>query len=212
MKPLADFEAVLFDLDGVITNTAQYHYQGWKRLADELGVPFNEKQNENLKGVDRMASLDYILNLGGIEKTLEERQALAKTKNDFYQQLIADVSEEDLLPGSLELLERLKSKGVRLGLASASQNAPALIEGLGLTALFDHIADARIARSKPAPDIFLFAAYGVGVHPRQCVGLEDSIAGLQSIKRCHMYAVSVGEYELSQHSDAHVRSLSASMA
>lgn len=207
-KPLSEFPAVLFDLDGVITDTARFHYMGWKRLADDLGVPFTEVQNESLKGVDRMASLDYILKLGGLsDKTPAQKKALADQKNAYYQTLIKDISAADLLHGAMDLIEQLRSRDIRLAIASASQNAPAIIRGLGIDAYFDHVADARLARSKPASDIFLFAAYGVGIHPSECAGLEDSLAGLKAINDADMYSVAVGEGVLASHADTYVETL-----
>ena len=205
---LDNYDAVLFDLDGVITDTAKFHFHAWKKLADDLGISFTEEDNEQLKGVDRMASLDFILSLGNHpELSALEKHELAERKNAYYKKLIEDLNEQDILPGVTALLENLKSGAKKVGVASASQNATAIIERLGLSGYFDHIADARLARSKPAPDIFLFSAYGVGVHPTKCVGIEDSIAGLASIKACGMYAISVGLQELAKHSDLHLDDL-----
>lgn len=207
MKTLTEFKAAIFDLDGVITHTAAYHYNAWKKLADELNVPFDTTENEKLKGIDRMASLEHILQLGAIDITMAEKLEMAERKNQYYQHLIQELSANDILPGVCELLDYLKNHKIRIGLASASKNAHTILEALHLTDRFDYIANPALARSKPAPDIFLFSSYGLEVRPEVCVGFEDSIAGLKAIKAASMYAVSVGAPELAEYSDTHVRSL-----
>lgn len=202
-----DFRGVIFDLDGVITDTAKYHFWGWRQLAYELQIEFTETDNEKLKGVDRLGSLDYILNLAGYVVSDQERLALASRKNDYYRNMIASISKDDLLPGVETLIENLKVKGKKIAVASASQNARAILKSLELDEQFDHIADASLARSKPQPDIFLFAAYGMGLHPTVCVGIEDSLAGLEGIKSASMYALGVGGSELGDAADALVPSL-----
>ncbi len=207
MDTLTRFKAAIFDLDGVITHTAAYHYKAWKKLADELGVAFDQTENEKLKGIDRMASLNHILKLGSVVCSETEKHAMADRKNSYYQEMIRELSTRDILPGVLELLDYLEAHQVRIGLASASKNAPTILDSLKLTDRFDYIANPALARSKPAPDIFLFSAYGLEVHPEVCVGFEDSVAGLKAIKDASMYAVSVGAEELARYSDVHVTSL-----
>lgn len=201
MKRLSDFDGVLFDLGGVITDTAKYHFLGWKRLAKELAIPFSEADNEKLKGVDRMTSLEKLLAWGGKTASVDEKRKLAERKNSFYQESISLVTEADILPGVCELITRLRDRRQKISVASASQNAPALLKNLGLSHYFDHVADASLARSKPAPDIFLYAAYGVGLHPKHCVGIEDSIAGLKAIQSASMYAIGVGGSALGEVAD-----------
>ncbi|MBH5819394.1 beta-phosphoglucomutase, partial [Neisseria meningitidis] len=157
------FTAVLFDLDGVITDTAEYHYRAWKKLAEELGIGIDRKFNEQLKGVSRDDSLKRILAHGG--KTVGEAEfaELTRRKNDNYLEMIQAVKPEDVYPGILPLLEALRANGKKIALASASKNGPFLLERMGLTHFFDTVADpAAVAHSKPAPDIFLAAAEGVG--------------------------------------------------
>lgn len=209
MKLLSEFDAVIFDLDGVITDTARYHYLGWKKLADELEVPFTEHENEQLKGVDRMSSLQYILDLGGLSLAEEQKQKLADKKNRYYQNYIRDITEDDILPGVVKTLEALKACNKKIALASASRNASSIINNLQLQNYFEYIADASLARSKPAPDIFLFAAYGLGVPAANCAGIEDSIAGLQSIKASSMYAVGVGADDLGKYADVVISDMQA---
>ncbi|WP_200901408.1 beta-phosphoglucomutase [Paenibacillus sp. DMB20] len=198
-------QAVIFDLDGVITDTAKYHYEAWKQLAEELGIPFDREFNEQLKGIDRMASLEKILGQlpdGGTSFTLEHKQELTARKNGNYQQLIQAVDESEILPGILELFHELKQAGVPIGLASASRNAETLLRQLKVESYFDAVVDpASVARGKPAPDIFLRAAEELGADPRYCVGVEDAEAGVQAIKSAGMFAVGVGDAEILSNAD-----------
>jgi beta-phosphoglucomutase len=194
-KPL---QAFIFDLDGVITDTAEYHYLAWKALGEELGIPFTREFNEELKGVSRMDSLEKILALGNRENdfSLEEKEALATKKNEHYVRLIENISPDDILPGMKELIAEIKETGYRLGLASVSKNAFTVIDSLGLTGEFDVIVDAAtIAKGKPDPEIFLTAAKLLNVDPSACIGIEDAAAGVDSIKGAGMFAVGVGNEE-----------------
>jgi len=204
MIDFSAYEAAIFDLDGVITDTAPYHYKAWKVLADQLGIRFTETDNEQLKGVDRMESLARLLALGDKRYSETEQQRMATDKNRYYQQLIEQLTAEDILPGVMPLLDSLAENNVKLAIASASRNAKTILNGLQLTERFEYIADPTYARSKPAPDIFLYAAYGVQAHPTRCIAFEDSIAGLQAIQSASMFAVSVGSDELRQYSQVHV--------
>lgn len=190
------FTAVLFDLDGVITDTAEYHYRAWKKLAEELGISIDRKFNEQLKGVSRDDSLKRILAHGG--KTVGEAEfaELTRRKNDNYVEMIQAVKPEDVYPGILPLLEALKANGKKIALASASKNGPFLLERMGLTHFFDAVADpAAVAHSKPAPDIFLAAAKGVGADIRRCIGIEDAAAGVAAIKAAGALPIGVGKAE-----------------
>ncbi len=188
------FGAVIFDLDGVITDTARYHFLAWNRLADGQGIPFDEQFNERLKGVDRMASLDLILARSDRSYTQEQRLELAAQKNAYYQQLIATMSDADLLPGALAALSTVRQAGLKLGLASVSKNAGTVLDRLGIADRFDYIVDAgTIARGKPDPAIFLTAARHLAVEPAACIGVEDAVVGIQAIKAAGMYAIGVGD-------------------
>ncbi|WP_213495434.1 beta-phosphoglucomutase [Lactococcus formosensis] len=193
------FKAVLFDLDGVITDTAEYHFQAWKALAEELGIDGVDRTfNEQLKGVSREDSLRKILELGGkLEAYDDETFAqLAQRKNDNYVQMIQKVGPDDIYPGILDLLKDLRAKNIKIALASASKNGPFLIEAMGLSSYFDAIADpAKVAASKPAPDIFLAAAAGVGVPITSCIGIEDAQAGITAIKAAGALPIGVGAAE-----------------
>lgn len=187
------FKAVIFDLDGVITDTAHYHYLAWKRLAESVGVHFDEAFNEHLKGVDRMGSLNLILGDAAHKYSAPQKLEMADAKNRHYQDLISTMSEADLLPGAVEALAAVRQAGLRIGLASVSKNAFTVLEHLGIRGRFDYVVDAAtISNSKPHPEIFLTAAERLGVSPADCLGVEDAVAGVASIKSAGMYALGVG--------------------
>ena len=188
-------EAVIFDLDGVITDTAEYHYLAWKQLGEELDIPFDREFNETLKGVSRTDSLERILTLGGKQDafTEQEKVVLATKKNDHYVTLIQHISEQDLLPGIIAFLDEIRATGLKIGMASASKNALTVVEALGVRHYFDDIVDAAtVARSKPHPEVFLRAAEALDVAPERCIGVEDAAAGITAIHAAGMYAVGVG--------------------
>jgi len=187
-------KGLVFDLDGVLTDTAHVHYRAWKRLADEIGVSFDETVNKRLKGVDRGASLEIILERAGRIYADDEKHALAERKNAYYQEAIVAFGPDDLFPGARELLQAARARGLRTALASASRNAPGLVERLGIRDAFDLIVDAAdIARQKPAPDIFLAAAKGLDLAPAECIGIEDAAAGVAAIKAAGMAALGIGD-------------------
>lgn len=185
--------ALIFDLDGVLTDTAHVHYRAWKRLADELGIAFDETVNRRLKGVDRTGSLEILLEAAPRAYDDAEKQALAERKNAYYREAIAGFGADELFPGARELLHAAKAAGLRLGLASASRNAPALLQRLGIADVFDTIADPATSRPKPHPDLFLAAAAALGVDPRDCIGIEDAASGIAAIKAAGMAAVGIGD-------------------
>lgn len=188
-------KAVLFDLDGVITDTAIYHYQAWKEMASKLGIEIDEVFNEQLKGVSRMDSLQLILEKGGLGNRYSESEKvkMADDKNIVYKQMIEKVSPKDLLPGIKELLKDLKDKGVLLGLASASQNGPVILDRLEVTQYFNTIVNpAELRVGKPDPEIFVKGAQQLGVNPKDCVGVEDAAAGVQAINGAGMVSVAIG--------------------
>ncbi|MEK5268985.1 MULTISPECIES: beta-phosphoglucomutase [unclassified Heyndrickxia] len=188
-------QAVLFDLDGVITDTAEYHYLAWKKLADELQVPFDRHFNEALKGLSRMDSLKKILENARPETSFSEEKLneLADRKNEYYKKLIRQISPANLLPGIQNLLEDIKKRGIKTALASASKNAMFVIDRLGIASYFDEIVDAaRIQHGKPDPEIFLTGARKLDADPAFCIGIEDAEAGIQAIKAAGMFAVGVG--------------------
>ncbi|WP_395403679.1 beta-phosphoglucomutase [Pseudoduganella sp. UC29_106] len=205
---MSTFKAVIFDLDGVITDTARYHYLAWKRLAESQGVHFDEAFNEHLKGIDRMGSLELILASSPRKYTQDEKLALAHEKNEHYKELIATMSPADLLPGALEALDECRAAGLRIGLASVSKNAFTVLEMLGITDKFDYVVDAaKIERGKPDPEIFLKAASELGVSPADCLGVEDAVAGVASIKSAGMWALGIGDPAVLQQADRVIPSL-----
>ncbi|RDY28071.1 beta-phosphoglucomutase [Romboutsia weinsteinii] len=189
-------EAFIFDLDGVITDTAHYHYIAWKELAKSINIDIDEKFNESLKGISRLESLESILKLKGREYdfSYEEKVILANKKNDYYKELIKNVTPKDILPGIKELLNETKDKGIKIGLASASKNADAVLQNLQLKDYFDFVADAsKCTQSKPNPEIFLMAIKGLNVDPKDCIGFEDASAGIEAINSANMYSVGIGD-------------------
>lgn len=188
--------AVIFDLDGVIVDTAKYHYQAWNRLAQTMGFSISESQNDLLKGVSRMESLDLILKLGGVEKTPQERQELAVLKNEWYLELIANLGDSDLLPGVVDLLDDLVSNNIKIALGSASRNSVTILKGLRLIDRFDAIIDGtKTTKSKPDPQVFNMGASAIGEAAQNCIVLEDSIKGLQAAISGGFKTLGVGSEE-----------------
>ena len=182
----------IFDLDGVITDTAKFHYQAWKALADSLGIPIDETFNETLKGISRMDSLDRILAHGHRENAFNpaEKEALARQKNDHYVQLLEHLTTEDVLPGVVPLLQQAQARHIPCAVASASKNAPLILEKLGVRAYFATIVDPdSLSKGKPDPEIFLAAADSTGVLPQNAIGFEDAQSGIDGLKAAGIYAV-----------------------
>lgn len=189
------FEAVAFDLDGVITDTAEYHYLAWKKLGEKLGIPFDREFNETLKGISRDESLNLILKLGNQENKFsqEEKKELMNWKNDLYIELIQSLDKKDILPGILNLLDSLKENNIKMAIASASKNAPMILNKLGLIDYFDTIVDPKtLNQGKPAPEIFLKAAKQLDICPSKMIGIEDSQSGISSINDASMFSIGVG--------------------
>ncbi|MGI2328949.1 beta-phosphoglucomutase [Planococcus sp. YIM B11945] len=186
----------IYDLDGVITDTAEFHFLAWQKLAEELGILFDRQFNEQLKGINRMDSLDRILQLDASqpEFSSEEKEKLAARKNDYYLELIEAINPSHILPGIETLLKANKAANVKIALGSASKNAPAILEKLGLTSYFDYIVDAsKVEKGKPDPETFTTAAEALGISYPDCIGLEDSAAGVEAINKANMYSVGVGD-------------------
>lgn len=199
---MSRFKAVIFDLDGVITDTAHYHYLAWRRMASGEGVDFDQAFNERLKGIDRMGSLDLILAAAGKDYPSEKKQGLADLKNRHYQHLIASMSAGDLLPGAVAALTAVRAAGLRIGLASVSRNAFTVLERLGIGAHFDYVVDAAtIVNGKPDPEIFLKAARELDVAPADCLGVEDAVAGVAAIKAAGMTALGIGDPQVLAQAD-----------
>ncbi|SMF51738.1 MULTISPECIES: beta-phosphoglucomutase [Paenibacillus] len=193
---MKSLQAVIFDLDGVITDTAEYHYQAWKAIAEELNIPFTREFNENLKGVSRLDSLKLLLSQATtpVQYSDVEMEELATRKNNLYVKLIEKITPADLLPGISEFLTELREAGIKTGIASASKNAQTVLDGLGVTSWFDVIVDVtRLKNNKPDPEIFLTAAAQLQVEPSACIGVEDAVSGVDAIKAAGMFAVAIGD-------------------
>lgn len=202
-------QAFIFDLDGVLTDTAEYHFLAWKQLATQLGIEFSRADNELLKGVDRMGSLELILKLGKKQLSQEQKLKLAEQKNAEYLKLVETMSPADLFPGVLPLFSRLKAAGVKTALASASKNAALVLQKLGIPALFDYVADSNLIKNgKPDPEIFLTCAQALGVAPEFCIGVEDAPAGVTAIKAAGMYALGIGEEQALTQADLVIPAIS----
>lgn len=191
---MENIKGFIFDMDGVLTETSENHYLAWQALAEELGITIDRSLNEQLKGVSRMDSLNIILNHGGLENKFseEEKIALATKKNNHYVSMIEKFTPDNLLEGVRPFLEELRSKNIKIGVASASRSAVKLLNLLGIADLVDYVVDPTTVASKPSPEIFLAAAKGLGLEPGECIGVEDAAAGIASIKSAGMYAIGIG--------------------
>ena len=193
--------AFIFDLDGVITDTAEYHYRGWKRLADEEGLSFSREDNEYLRGIPRRESLMLIVKDRVYPE--EKIQEMMERKNGYYLEFIKEISPRDLLPGAKELLEEIHAAGLKNALGSASRNAGEVIERLGIRSLFDAISDGHsVERQKPAPDLFLHAAQQLNLSPAECVVVEDAGAGIEAARAGGFRSVGLGPPERVGKADA----------
>jgi beta-phosphoglucomutase len=190
-------KACIFDLDGVIVDTAGYHFLAWKRLAGQLNIEFNEKDNERLKGVSRMDSLEIILELGNIYPDRKKKEEYAERKNKWYVEYISSMTPEEILPGSIEFINEIRKAGIRTAIGSASKNTPLILQRTGIEKLFDAVADGNVVKkAKPDPEVFLTAAKMLGVKPGQCVVFEDAIAGVQAALKAGMMCVGIGSSDV----------------
>lgn len=190
---MSTIKGFIFDLDGVIVDTAKYHYLAWKRLADELGFDFTEKDNEKLKGVSRMASLEILLEIGGLDFDEQTKLELADRKNNWYVEYITAMTEDEILPGAKQFIKSAKAAGLKAALGSASKNALTILNRLKLTACFDAIIDgSKVSKAKPDPEIFLLAAKELGLPPENCAVFEDAKAGVEAAHNAGMKCIGVG--------------------
>ncbi|MBP6396481.1 MAG: beta-phosphoglucomutase [Saprospiraceae bacterium] len=202
--------ACIFDLDGVIVDTAKFHFLAWKQLAEHLGVEFSEEDNEHLKGVSRMQSLEYILLKGDIQLSNEEKLRLATLKNEWYVESIKHIDASEILPGSEELLKDLKKNRIKISLGSASKNAKAILNGIGLMSYFDFISDGNSTdKSKPDPEVFLIAAKGVNELPENCLVVEDSIKGIEAANVGGFRTLGIGDPDILTEAEFIVKDLTA---
>ncbi|MDR3276428.1 MAG: beta-phosphoglucomutase [Treponema sp.] len=209
-QPIPAFRGAIFDLDGVLVDTARYHYLAWKRLAAELGFDFSEAGNERLKGVSRMRSLEILLELGGRSLSDTEKEASAARKNAWYVEYLNSLDTSALLPGAAAYLGELRARGIRIALGSASRNAPLILDRLGIRPYFDALIDGNtVSRAKPDPEVFLKGAAALGLAPADCTVFEDSAAGIQAAKAGGMIAVAIGRPEHLPGADRYIASLEA---
>lgn len=207
-QPTTKIKACLFDLDGVLVDTAVYHYQAWKRLANTMGFDFTEAQNEQLKGVSRVESLNKILAWGNVEKSEAEKEELATLKNSWYVDMITKMTPAEVLPGTVDFLTAIHQSGYKLALGSASKNSGIILERTNLTHFFDEIVDGnRVTKSKPDPEVFLKGAELLGFKPEECVVFEDAVAGVEAAKRGGMTAIGIGEKSILTKADLVVSGL-----
>lgn len=192
----------IFDLDGVVVNTAKYHYLAWKELADQLGIDFNEKDNERLKGVSRTQSLKIILDIGNMTLSKEDFNTCMKEKNEDYLRHINQMDASEILPNVKGTLSFMKNKGYRTALGSASKNAKIILEKIGLSEAFDEIVDGNmVTHGKPHPEVFLSAAEKTDSKPENCVVFEDAIAGIEAANRAKMTSIGIGTKDILTEAD-----------
>jgi len=204
-----NIKACLFDLDGVIVDTAKYHYLAWRKLANELGFDFTEEQNERLKGVSRMDSLNILLEIGKVNLDEETKIKLAEKKNNCYLEYITKIDKSEVLPGVEDFIKSLKENGVKVALGSASKNAVLILENIEMINYFDVIIDGtKISKAKPDPEVFLAGARELNISTENCVVFEDAEAGIEAAKNGGMKAVAVGTSDTLKNADKIITSFS----
>lgn len=187
----------LFDLDGVIVDTAKYHYLAWKRLAEELGFEFKKEDNERLKGVSRMASLDILLSVGNLSFTEEAKLIMAEKKNNWYVEYISKIDKSEILPGVEEFIRLIKQNGFKVGIGSASKNTMMILKNIEMIKYFDTIIDGtKVLKAKPDPEVFLMGARELKLKNEECVVFEDAEAGIEAATRAGMYSIGIGSPEI----------------
>lgn len=197
-----NIKGCLFDLDGVIVDTAKYHYLAWKRLASELGFEFRKEDNERLKGVSRMTSLDILLSVGGLSFHEEEKLQMAEKKNTWYVEYISKMDKSEILPGVEKFINELRANGIKVGIGSASKNTMMILKNLEIEGLFDVIIDGnKVAKAKPDPEVFSLGARELGLTGEECVVFEDAEAGIEAGKRVGMKTVGIGSADILKEAD-----------
>ncbi|WP_242550569.1 beta-phosphoglucomutase [Enterococcus hulanensis] len=205
---MTKYLGAIFDLDGVLVDTAKYHYLAWKQLADRLNIPFTKEDNEQLKGVSRVKSLEILLSLGSKNYTENERKQFMDQKNETYVRYISHMDESEILPGVVELLNQLKRKKIKIALGSASKNSELILKNTKLQDYFDAIVDGNdVSKAKPDPEVFLLGAKKIGIPANQCMVFEDAKAGIEAAKQAGMLAIGVGTQENLPNADILVKNL-----
>ncbi|MEQ1725784.1 MAG: beta-phosphoglucomutase [Sphingopyxis sp.] len=193
---MSPFALAIFDLDGVLADSARLHFLAWKEIADGLEIHFDEAAYDQIKGVDRIGSLHTILALGDLSLSEAEIVILAERKNALYLDAVVELTPADLLPGVTKILEMIAARGLRAAVASASKNAPLVLDRLGITDRFIFVADPALSRPKPAPDLFLACANAARISPSRCVGFDDAFVGVAAIKAAGMRAIGIGNRQI----------------
>ncbi|MDT2478012.1 beta-phosphoglucomutase [Enterococcus avium] len=205
---MTEYLGAIFDLDGVLVDTAKYHFLAWKKLADQLDIPFTEEDNERLKGVSRIKSLDILLSLGNKSYSEDERNKFMEQKNKEYVRYISLMDEREILPGVIELLNQLKDRKLKIALGSASKNSGLILKNTKLQDYFDMIVDGNdVSKAKPDPEVFLLGAKRIGIPASQCIVFEDAYAGIEAAKKAGMLAIGVGNRKSLPHADVLVETL-----
>lgn len=196
------YKGLIFDLDGVIVDTAKFHYLAWKRIASSLGFDFSEKDNEALKGVSRDKSLEILLSIGNIQLDCETKKELSEKKNIWYKEYIKTLNEKDIIGGAKEFIKNAKNSGYKLSVGSASKNCRTILNYINIENYFDAIVDGNmVTKAKPDPEIFLLCAKKLEIEPLQCIVFEDAISGVKAAKNAGMYAVGIGKKEVLKDAD-----------
>lgn len=206
---MCKIKACLFDLDGVVVDTAKYHYLAWKRLANSLGFDFTKEDNERLKGVSRVKSLEILLSIGKLKPSASEKLKMAEEKNNWYVEYISKLDESEILPGVKSLLIELRENGIKIALGSASKNSMLILNNLNLIPYFDAIVDGnKVLKAKPDPEVFLLGAKELNVQPSECVVFEDAKAGIEAAKAANMKAIGIGQKDVLSKADKVFENLS----
>ena len=196
---MSKIKGVIFDLDGVLVSTDEFHYKGWAKLAEDEGIPFTREDNHRQRGVSRMESLEVILEKSDKVYTDEQKLEMASRKNNYYVEYLQNLTPKDTLTGAREILEALRKAGIKLAVGSSSRNTPMIMDKVDICEFFDAVADGNdITNSKPHPEVFLLAAERLGLKPEECVVIEDAEAGVEAAKRAGMRVVGVGPAEVGE--------------
>ena len=194
--------AFIFDLDGVIVDTAKYHFLAWRNLANSLGFDFTKKQNEQLKGISRVASLEILLEIGNIKLSDEKKQVLLIQKNEEYLSYVNKMTADEILPGIANMLDFLIENEIKFALGSASKNAPLILKKVGLIDKFTAIVDGnQVSKAKPNPEVFLLGAKKLAMNPTKCVVVEDAIAGIKAANAANMISIGIGDATILNEAD-----------
>lgn len=195
-------KAFIFDLDGVIVDTAKYHYLAWKNLANSLGFDFTEEENEQLKGVSRVKSLEILLDIGNVKLSEKKKRLLLEEKNTEYLEYVNNMTSDEILPGVLDVLNYLDENNIIYALGSASKNAPLILEKVGLLERFFALVDGNdVTKAKPDPEVFLIGAKKLNVNPENCIVIEDAIAGIQAANTANMMSIGIGDKNVLSEAD-----------